>query len=317
MSRLIGALVLLGLVALCYCDVKSSKIPSFEQWKARYGKVYTSFAEESERKKNFYSNVHKIITHNQDSSSSYKMAINKFADLSRSEIRNMLLGEPVNFASSASTESTPSDDIVNWCASGYCPPVEDQESEGSDPVLIATWENLISTLAIAGMEEEISEQQIIDCPTDYSISGIYQYIINAGGIDQASCYPYTGEQGTCRFQKDCVAYTLSSYTNITDGNDGLLKQALGVGTVAAYVDASNWVFYESGIFDGPCSSTALDHAVLVVGYGVDSSNDPYWIAQNSWGAEWGMNGFIWISSSTPNMCGISQASAQPTWDTTQ
>ncbi len=47
--------------------------------------------------------------------------------------------------------------------------------------------------------------------------------------------------------------------------------------------------YGGGVFDAECG-TALDHAVLVVGYGTASNgthNLPYWLVKNSWGAEWG------------------------------
>jgi len=35
----------------------------------------------------------------------------------------------------------------------------------------------------------------------------------------------------------------------------------------------------------------LDHTIFVVGWGVDKKkNEPYWIARNSYGDEWGMTG---------------------------
>ena len=44
---------------------------------------------------------------------------------------------------------------------------------------------------------------------------------------------------------------------------------------------------------------AVNHAVLVVGYGVERAageNVSYWITQNAWGKAWGENGFARIAT---------------------
>lgn len=45
----------------------------------------------------------------------------------------------------------------------------------------------------------------------------------------------------------------------------------------------------------------VNHAVLAVGYGVENGT-PYWLIKNSWGADWGVDGYFKMELGK-NMCG--------------
>jgi C1A family cysteine protease len=62
---------------------------------------------------------------------------------------------------------------------------------------------------------------------------------------------------------------------------------------AVNAGAQGWMFYQSGVFTGPCPGTPVDHVVLIVGYGSQNGLD-YWIVQNSWGSAWGMDGYMYL-----------------------
>ncbi|KAM0000517.1 Cysteine proteinase 3 [Helianthus debilis subsp. tardiflorus] len=46
----------------------------------------------------------------------------------------------------------------------------------------------------------------------------------------------------------------------------------------------------------------VNHAVVAVGYGVENGI-PYWLLKNSWGPEWGLNGYFKMERGK-NMCGM-------------
>ena len=56
-----------------------------------------------------------------------------------------------------------------------------------------------------------------------------------------------------------------------------------------------------GIIQRHCSDKEMNHAVQVVGYSL-APPLPYWIIKNSWGPDFGENGFLRVKYGE-NMCG--------------
>jgi len=72
---------------------------------------------------------------------------------------------------------------------------------------------------------------------------------------------------------------------------------------AVAVDASNWGSYSSGVFSN-CGNS-INHAVVAVGW--TSTGD--WIIRNSWGSNWGDQGYITLKAG--NTCSIWSYPAYP------
>jgi len=51
------------------------------------------------------------------------------------------------------------------------------------------------------------------------------------------------------------------------------------------------MLYQSGIMDIPNTAFTGYQPLLLVGYGTEGTTN-YWIAKNSWGQDWGENGYI-------------------------
>ncbi|MNE93070.1 Papain family cysteine protease [compost metagenome] len=82
---------------------------------------------------------------------------------------------------------------------------------------------------------------------------------------------------------------------------------------ASYYVYSDFYYYKSGVYTHTYGSFVAGHAIRIVGWGTDSASGlPYWIVANSWGPNWGMNGYFWIRRGT-NECSIEASiySARP------
>ncbi|KAL3744665.1 hypothetical protein ACJRO7_013866 [Eucalyptus globulus] len=136
-------------------------------------------------------------------------------------------------------------------------------------------------------------------------SQAFEYIKYNGGLDTEEAYPYTAEDGSCKFSADNVGVQVLDSVNITLGAEDELKHAAAVvrPVSVAFQVVREFRFYKSGVYTSDtCGSTSVDvnHAVLAVGYGVEDG-DPFWLIKNSWGADWGDHGYFKMEMGK-NMC---------------
>ena len=108
----------------------------------------------------------------------------------------------------------------------------------------------------------------------------------------------------------------AGHVDVTAGDESALQAtAAAVGPISVAIDASHVSFqnYQSGVYvEAACSSTQLDHAVLLVGYGTDAASGiDYWLVKNSWGGGWGEQGYIRMARNQDNHCGIASAASYP------
>lgn len=201
-------------------------------------------------------------------------------------------------------------------------PIKNQQQCGSCWAFSTTGSVEAQHALKTGKLVSLSEQNLVDCSGQEGNSGCegglmtqgFQYIIDNKGIDTEASYPYTAEDGTCQFNASNIGATIKSFTELPHGDEKALQNAVSkVGPISIGIDASNDSFqsYTDGIYDEPnCSSTQLDHGVLIVGYGTENGKD-YWLVKNSWGTVWGIKGFIKMSRNAKNQCGVATDASYP------
>jgi C1A family cysteine protease len=127
------------------------------------------------------------------------------------------------------------------------------------------------------------------------------------GMVYESLLPYTGEEPESRdFCEGARITPVVSWHRIPCGDIQAIKTAIMVyGAVVAAVNAEDgFVDYNGGIYEDeatecdaePCYYATTNHLVVLLGW--DDNGDPgedgYWILRNSWGENWGEEGYMRI-----------------------
>jgi len=137
-----------------------------------------------------------------------------------------------------------------------------------------------------------------------------------------SSYPFTASDGKCRQNVRGRAVTLKrpdpGFTQYYGGDGKRIKDMLTVSPVVNYFRVENaFRFYNGGIMNTPCKKKGITHVSAIVGYcsyKTISGDIMYWIAKNSWGSDWGEDGYykIPVMSDSPGICECQSHIVQPT-----
>jgi C1A family cysteine protease len=281
----------------------------------------------------FKHNMDRVVTHNKKGAS-WTMAMNKFGDMTGEEVKATMTGYNWIDRSYIRSKNGPAagklghkhehaaPTSVDWRAKNAVTHVKDQQQCGSCWAFSATG-SMEGAWAIAGKSLiSLSEQELVDCSQAQGNQGCngglmdqaFQYVISNKGITTEKAYPYTAQDGTCQSASMTNAVTISSYTDVQSSTDETQLVSAIVGQpISVAIEADQQVFqmYSGGVLDDDSCGTQLDHGVLAVGYGTDSdSGKDYYIVKNSWGANWGENGYVRIVR-MKNMCGIATEPSYP------
>ncbi|KAJ7967272.1 Cysteine proteinase [Quillaja saponaria] len=301
----------------------------FSLFKRRFGKSYGSQEEHDYRFKVFKANIRRAKRHQKlDPSAAH--GVTQFSDLTASEFRRTYLGlrglrlpSDANKAPILPTDDLPAD--FDWRDRGAVTPPKNQGSCGSCWSFSTTGALEGAHFLATGELISLSEQQLVDCDHECDpdepgscdsgcngglMNSAFEYTLKAGGLMTEKDYPYTGtDRGTCKFDKTKIAASVANFSVISLNEDQIAANLVNNGPLAVAINAVYMQTYVSGVSCPYICSKRLDHGVLLVGYGsagyapVRMKEKPYWIIKNSWGENWGENGFYKICRGR-NICGV-------------
>jgi len=298
----------------------------FQAFIAEHGRNYASSEEYNMRREIFYKGLEQIKEHNAKGLS-YTLGVNKFADWTDEEY-NRLLGLKGSSNQNSRLPTLPrklnkqADKSIDWRdTEGVVGPIKNQASCGSCWAFSASQAMEAAYFLKYGETVLISESQAVDCDWfSHGCNGGLQenafiHWMRTGPILEEhykyeprdrTCQEKAGDEGTipADLPELPIAYRV-------DVGDDLLYEALEIAPVAISIRAENDDFrkYTGGIIDGDGCGTYIDHAVLLVGYNAEQD---YWIVKNSWGANWGEDGYVRIKRrGGKGICGINQQNSLP------
>ncbi|KAK1939510.1 cysteine protease 2 [Babesia divergens] len=323
-------------------SLELSRFLMFENFARSYNKKYAGIVSKHAGFINFRNNLAIIEAHDRNPDAIYKKGLNHFSDMDIKDVTSKLL-HPINakheivnnviklsdmsLADATSVEYSmlkgygnnlaklnlndrANFEDIDWRRAGVVTPVKDQKQCGSCWAFAAVAAVESTILQEASTLHILSEQELVSCESgSEGCNGGFsdlalQYIVN-NGISASENWPYEGIDVECKVHSGERHYIRSFVT--ANGFDVAEKLLVRAPTVVYISVNEDLVFYSGGIYNGECDSQNLNHAVLLVGEGYDAeTNKRYWLLKNSWGPDWGENGFFKMerTNSGYDKCGV-------------
>jgi len=158
----------------------------------------------------------------------------------------------------------------------------------------------------------LSPQELISCDVNNQgckggyLNNALDYI-KIKGIANETCFPYQADSETVKCDKMCAnpqKERIDGYC-ILFGEDDIKRDILKNGPVVAASQVHvDFLPYKSGVYHKGDEVPRFSgfSGVKIIGWGSENGTDgepnkgnKYWIVQNSWGEDWGENGYARIS----------------------
>jgi len=302
---------------------------AYMKYISEHNKNYASEEEYNFRRALFAAELERVEKWNAEGHS-WTQGLNEFSDWTHDEYKRLLgyksqianaqndaaLGDfPVNCKEPTSMPD------VDYRKKGMVTRVKNQGACGSCWAFSAVGSLEGAYAKHFGELKEFSEQQLVDCDQfshgcngGLMTNGFIHWMRKAPILE--SDYPYVSPSPS-----DCKESSIATdepelpYGYRVDIGWECVWDALDHGVTSVAIRAENDAFraYTGGVIDTDACGTDLDHGVTLVGY--EKATDA-WIVKNSWGANWGEDGYVRIKRATDGygICGINQQNAQATYD---
>ncbi len=301
--------------------------PIFEEYQRflkRYNKTYSNLGEMERRYNVFSAN----FNHTKKNST---FGVTKFSDMTQEEFKKKYLKfNTTNLAALNSTKKWYNETQIaerkkglrflqeegvpatwDWRDQGVVNEIQNQGSCGGCWAF-ATIANLEGVYAKKnGYLPKYSEQQLIDCDPyntgcDGGIMGSAYDYLKTSGIQSEVSYPYIEATNFCSYDPSQANAIVADYISAGTTDEEYIKEMLYTnGPLAITINANTLQYYTGGVLSISYDECpyAPSHGVNLVGYGTDEYGVDFWIVRNTWGPDWGENGYFRLARGY-GLCGV-------------
>ena len=179
---------------------------------------------------------------------------------------------------------------------------------------ISAAENVINLYYNRHLDYDLSEQQLLSCcfPGDCNggyISTAVNYLLN-NGIVSENCFPYVNTKvpcnNICSSPSEHIAF--SNAPSVSIGMDNIKQAIINNGSICIrvsklrhYMAVCGFKLLKIGdkVYDG--TDTILSYSHITIGPNSPFIGQNCWLFKNSWGLDWGDNGFGYVITGSNNL----------------
>ena len=166
---------------------------------------------------------------------------------------------------------------------------------------------------LTGNNVRLSAQTFLSCNGDKereqcsggNVVEVVDFAKKHGLVDE-KCFPYVGEiTSPClESTSKCTKYYAQEFC-IAQTAESVKREILKNGPVVAVIPIyRDFLVYKGGIYQVLEGTSKFQggHAVKIIGWSKDKeTGQEYWIVENSWGTDWGINGYAHVALGQKNL----------------
>lgn len=316
-----------ALAAVIADNVVGQDLPEFEAFIQTHGRSYEKGTQEYLMRQGLYESARiKAQAQNSQPGNLWTATVNQFSDWSEDEMTSLMgwVRKSAQHPSSSQMSFISGDELMRANTtlpeSASWEHLKEAKNIPAQGHCGSCW--AVTTAAVLNAHHEIhrgstrrfSAQELVNCvPNPQECGGeggCHGATVELGmqyaqeqGLHTDEEVPYKGSDMPCRSGESKSflqtkgggggsSFGLVAWRTLPVNKEEPLARALvELGPVAVSVAARSWGSYHRGIFDACSKDCVIGHAVTLYGYGKEGPHK-YWKIRNSWGPNWGENGYI-------------------------